>query len=158
MISKRIRNSSCPVCTVDALRTTVMAILLCTTMNGCREQSLPESRIPTFPVKGTLLIDGVPALGAMVKFYSAGRGGRTPTAIVKEDGSFAGSFYDNEDGVPAGEYKLLLVWMQTPPEGGMPQDRLRGQFLDPAKRVATVTVIAGENRLEPIRLTSNASK
>jgi hypothetical protein len=124
---------------------------------GCRQKPTSAVRIPTHPVHGRLLVDGAPAPGAMVKFHSKQQPGRTPTGIVREDGSFSVSFYDTEDGAPVGEYALFVVWMQTPPQGGLAQDRLGGRFLDPAKPVATVVVREGQNNLEPIELsTGNA--
>jgi hypothetical protein len=127
-----------------------LAALVCAA--GCRQKSPTSVRVPTYPVHGRLTIDGAPAPGAMVKFMSAEHVRRVPTAIVREDGSFSVSFYDNEDGAPAGEYKLLVAWMQTPPQGGLAQDRLGGRFLEPSKPVATVVVSAGQNNLEPIEL------
>jgi hypothetical protein len=129
------------------------AFLLIFCALGCQQQPDASSRLPTFPVFGTITIDGAAPVGAMVKFYSENPGQRMPTAIVREDGSFAASYYDSEDGAPAGEYRLLVVWMQTPPQGGLAQDRLRGQFLDPSHPIATVNVLEGENRLTPIELT-----
>jgi len=129
-----------------------LAIALTSSLCGCHDKTQSTTRIATFPVKGTLSIDGAPAAGAMVKFYSKKQGGRVPTAIVHEDGSFSASFYDNEDGSPAGQYDLLVVWMQPPPGGGLAQDRLRGQFLDPSKPVASITVIPGNNQIPPIEL------
>ena len=128
----------------------LLALLVCAV--GCRQKPTGATRIPTFPVQGRLLIDGAPAAGAMVKFYSQQQSGRIATAIVREDGTFSASFYDNEDGAPAGEYKLLVVWMQTPPQGGLAQDCLGGRFLDPSKPVATITAMEGENRLDTIEL------
>lgn len=119
---------------------------------GCRQKTTGTSRIPTFPVHGRLSINGAPAPGAMIKFISQRQGGRVPTAIVRADGSFSASYYDHEDGAPAGKFKLLVVWMQTPPQGGLAQDRLGGRFLDPSKPVATITVKEQENTLDPIEL------
>ena len=93
-------------------------------------------------------------MGAMIKFVTDKSGGRVPTAIVREDGSFSASFYDVEDGAPTGNYKLVVAWMQVPSGGGLAQDRLRGRYLNPDKPVRTITVGAREVSLEPIELTS----
>ena len=121
---------------------------------GCRRQPAPSGRVPTYPVHGRLLIDGQPAMGAMIKFVTDKSGGRVPTAIVREDGSFSASFYDVEDGAPTGNYKLVVAWMQVPSGGGLAQNRLRGPYLNPDKPVRTITVGAREVSLEPIELTS----
>ncbi|MEQ8667866.1 MAG: hypothetical protein RIC12_01755 [Pirellulales bacterium] len=88
----------------------------------------------------------------MVKFISDTNMGRVPTAIVRADGTFSASFYGNEDGAPGGKFRLFVIWMQTPPEGGLARDRLGGQFLKPENPVATITVTQGVNHLEPIAL------
>ncbi|MBL9166006.1 MAG: hypothetical protein JNL18_25010 [Planctomycetaceae bacterium] len=121
-------------------------------LGGCNEAPRPV-RLPTFPVTGTLYVNGEPAVGAMVKFHDPSRSGRTAAASVKDDGSFAASFYGVEDGVPAGEYRLLILWMAPPPGGGLPVDRLNGRFADPARPVRTVKIVQGETHLGPIDLT-----
>lgn len=123
---------------------------------GCQEAPKPK-RIPTYPVHGTLRIDGAPAVGASVKFYAADKGGRMPAAIVREDGAFSASFYATEDGAPAGEYRLLVLWMVPPPAGGLPVDRLQGRFTDPSRPVRIVTIVAGENHLPAIEISSATS-
>lgn len=128
----------------------LIAVVFCAV--GCQRKGQVRQKLPTYPVHGQLSIDGEPAAGAMVKFYSKQSEGRVPTAIVRPDGSFSASFYDREDGAPAGVYSLLVVWMETPPQGGMAHDKLRGQFLDPSKAVATVTIAQGVNNLEPITI------
>lgn len=120
---------------------------------GCSNEPQPE-RIPTYPVTGSLHIDGQPAAGTMIKFYDPQNRGRMPAATVRADGTFSASFYTSEDGAPTGEYQLLVLWMTPPPGGGLPVDRLQGRFADPARSVRTINVIAGENRLEPIDLDS----
>jgi hypothetical protein len=132
----------------------VLSVGLVGCLHGCGKDKGTTDRIATFPVHGKLLINGAPAPGAMVKFFADKQAGRVPTAIVREDGSFSASYYDAEDGAPAGEYKLLVVWMLPPPEGGMAQDALGGRFLDPARPVATITVHPTENRLSPLELSA----
>lgn len=136
-----------------------MLVLLVPITNaaGCRNKQVDEAKVPTYPVHGRLLVDGKPAVGAMIKFLPDKTGGRVPTALVREDGTFSASYYGSEDGAPAGEYKLLVAWMQVPPQGGLAQDRLQGRFLDASKPVRVITVAAAETNLEPIRLIAGAS-
>lgn len=140
--------------TAACARMIVLGGALYLSVVGCGDEPRAAARVVTYPVHGKLLIDGVPAMGAMVKLYSEQKPGRVPTALVRADGSFSASFYDNEDGAPAGQYKVLVVWMQPPPEGGMPQDRLQGQFLDPRKPVRSVEVLERDNQLGTIELTT----
>lgn len=128
-----------------------VSALLC--VGGCAEPG-QAARTQTYPVTGTLRVNGAPAAGAMVKFLVRDGAGRMPAAIVREDGSFAASSYASEDGAPAGEYHLLVLWMAPPPEGGLPVDRLQGRFADPNDPVRTITVSTGSNQLAPIELTT----
>ena len=132
---------------------TLISVLLSST--GCT--SPEDTKEPTYPARGQLFLDGAPAVGAMVKFYAPGRQGRLPTAIVREDGSFAASFYGIEDGVPQGEYALLVLWMVPPPEGGLPQDRLEGRFSNPAHPVRTVKLEPGGTNLGRIDLNTRSN-
>lgn len=127
----------------------IVAVALATL--GCQKKQ-PTNRTPTYPVTGALYVNDEPAAGAMVKFYSPQASGRMPTAVVREDGSFAASYYGTEDGAPAGAYQLLVLWMTPPPGGGLPVDRLGGRFADASRPVRQVTVTEGENQLEPINL------
>ncbi|MFO0912203.1 MAG: hypothetical protein U0795_04565 [Pirellulales bacterium] len=121
---------------------------------GCQPASSPKG-VPTYPVTGSLTINGQPAGGAWIKLYRADRPGRMPTAIVRDDGSFAFGFYGVDDGAPAGTYSVLVVWMMIPSEGGLAIDRLGLRFTDPNRPVAQVVVKPGENTLLPIRLKAN---
>ncbi len=118
---------------------------------GCQQEQT-TNRTPTYPVTGVLYVNDEPAAGAMVKLYAPQASGRMPTAVVRKDGSFAASYYSTEDGAPAGEYQLLVLWMSPPPGGGLPVDRLGGRFADASRPVRQVTVTEGENQLQPINL------
>ncbi|MFO0898798.1 MAG: hypothetical protein U0836_15345 [Pirellulales bacterium] len=88
-----------------------------------------------------------------MKLYSSqGNRDRMPSGIVGDDGSFSISYYGVGDGAPAGEYRVLLAWMQAPAQGGLAIDRLRGRYLDPSTAIAAITVKAGENHIPPISL------
>jgi len=122
---------------------------------GCSEVEEPTGPV-RFPVLGQLLIDGQPAAGATIKFIPADGKlqARSVTAQVRADGHFAASYLSNEDGIPAGTYDLVVYWLDVPPEGGLPVDRLQGRFCNPQQPVSTITVIEGENQLEAIELST----
>lgn len=128
----------------------ILCLFICAL--GCRKPQ-PE-QLPVFPVKGTLLIDGAPAKGAMIKFYKEGNRGRVATAIVRDDGSFSASYYGVDDGAPEGSYDLLVIWMKEPAGGGLAVDQLGGQFCDPKRPAAKITVTRVPNELNTIRLTT----
>jgi hypothetical protein len=129
----------------------------------CGPRDLAPKDPPLYPVRGRLTVGGVPAVGATIRFFpnqvnptkpgTKIRPARTPAATVGPDGHFSASYRTSEDGVPAGTYKLLVIWLEEPDKGGLPQDRLRGKYFDEAKPVAIVNVKPGPNALEPIDLT-----
>jgi hypothetical protein len=98
-------------------------------------------------VTGKLFYQNKPAVGAMLKLLPENAASRLPTAIVKEDGSFAMSYNSLEDGAPTGKYRLLIVWMRTPTEGGLPLDYFRGRYSDPKKAIKNINVKEGSNDL-----------
>lgn len=118
---------------------------------GCQQSTQPVTT-PTYPVTGSLTINGQPAAGASLKLYQPEMSGRMPTAIVRHDGSFSFSYLGAEDGAPAGKYSVLVMWMVTPRDGGLPVDRLGLRHINPNQPVAQVVVLPGSNHLPPIRL------
>src|SRR5262245_1990400 len=80
---------------------------------GCGSDAKPK----TFPVKGVLTHKGKqgeqPAAGALVVFHPVGiqvHEANRPMATVRSDGTFALSTFGREDGAPAGEYYVTVVW------------------------------------------------
>jgi hypothetical protein len=83
---------------------------------GCGK-SRPEikGKMPVFPVKGKAVMDGQPMAGATIIFHPTedfpkGSAQQRPRAVVGDDGTFQVSTYDNNDGAPAGEYKVTISW------------------------------------------------
>jgi hypothetical protein len=108
---------------------------------------------PVYPVRGELLVNGKPAVGAVVSFHPVGNvapDAVKPQATVEADGTFRPNSFDQRDGAPAGEYALTVYWPGG--KGPIGPDRFKGRYNDPARPVLKVTVKAGENVLEPIRL------
>lgn len=84
--------------------------------SGCGK-SRPEikGKLPLFPVKGKVIMDGQPLAGATILFYPtkqfpAGAAPQRPRATVEDDGRFQVSTYGNKDGAPAGAYKVTISW------------------------------------------------
>jgi hypothetical protein len=84
---------------------------------GCGAKSRPEpkGKLPLFPVTGKLLLDGQPMVGATIIFnpttaFPPGAPKQRPRAMVDADGTFHVSTYANNDGAPAGEYKVTVSW------------------------------------------------
>lgn len=115
-------------------------------------------RVPVYPAGGSLAHDGKPAVGAIVILHPADPASAPikPRGKVKADGTYRLTTYDTGDGAPAGAYAVTVYWPR-PPAPGQPDnddgpDRLGGRHLRPDQPVARVTVVAGDNALEPINL------
>lgn len=78
-----------------------------------------KNRVPVLPVKGKILLDGEPAVGAYVEFIqknpTAATKNISPTSSVDENGDFLLSTYAMGDGIPEGNYHVLVRW-STPDE------------------------------------------
>jgi hypothetical protein len=122
--------------------------------------------IDTYPVVGTVLIDSRPADGAMVVFVPTSTSEeaerKRPFGIANGEGRFSLTTLVEEDGAPAGEYKVLIQWpMPSKPDdqrvgrrGALGPDRLRGKYFNLEKSVLTATVKEESNELPPFELSS----
>jgi hypothetical protein len=125
---------------------------------GCDRQQRP--RLPVFPVSGQLRVDGRAAAGAEVYFQPrepiTGLM-TTPMAKVDADGNFAPGTYFEHDGLPAGQYDLLITWPYVRVEAGEElsgPDQLAGRFSSPQYPAAQWAVIDGPNVIPPLELRS----
>jgi hypothetical protein len=119
-----------------------------------------KKRVEVHPVQGKVLFRGKPAVGAVVVFQPSG--GRLPPDVpmapngtVKADGTFRLSTYEEGDGAPAGDYKVVLYWPGTAAEGEeatQNEDRLEGRYNDPQKPLLQFQVKAGPNEVPPIQI------
>jgi hypothetical protein len=128
---------------------------------GCSSSTSSEP-ILTHPVRGQVLVNGRTAAGAIVKFYATGGDAVNcvPHAVTGADGSFVLTTYKPDDGAPAGQYQVSVVWKVNPDGTPVPPeddespvaDRLKDRYSDPMRSKLTATVVAGENNLAPFRL------
>jgi hypothetical protein len=125
---------------------------------SCSDTKSTEKVKPVHPVTGQVFVGDRPAAGAFVQFIpvleAAQNQDPRPRATVQSDGSFKLSTYGAEDGAPAGDYVVTVVWPGgVLPDGREePEDKLMGRYATPARPAAKVTVREGPNTLEPIRL------
>lgn len=71
------------------------------------------SRLPVYPARGQLTIGGKPAAGVFVALHPTpdpGQDAMRPFATTREDGTFTLTTYEVEDGAPAGEYVVTLLY------------------------------------------------
>jgi hypothetical protein len=106
-----------------------------------------------YPVRGQVFFKDKPAEGAVVTLTpSAGSDTKTPRpqGAVEEDGSFSLNTFDLDDGAPEGDYAVTIRWAGKSGRPG--PDLLKGRYSDPKRPIQRVTIRAGDNNLEPIRL------
>lgn len=128
---------------------------------GCTSASSSEP-ISLNPVRGQILVNGKPAVGAIVNFYATGGNAVNvrPHAVAGADGSFVLSTYKPDDGAPQGDYQVSVIWKLNPDGTPVPpqddeslaSDRLNDRYSDPTKSGLTATVVAGENTLQTYNL------
>lgn len=134
---------------------TLLATVLLVGMAGCSK----DNRLPVFPVKGTVSVQGIKADNAQLMLHAVdpksveGLATR-PMAIAGADGTFAVTTYVTGDGAPAGEYIVTVEW-RNKAEGAFdagPPDKLRGRYANPMSSPLRVKVEKQPNELAPFEL------
>jgi len=134
------------------VRRFVPLLLLAVTV-GCHRP--PPPVVQVYPVEGKALVHGRPAKNAQVVFHpvnSTDPTPRYPVGVANPDGTFQLTTLSANDGAPAGEYVVTVLWMdETIPYDCCENpdltthDRLHGQYLDPATTTLRATVRPGPN-------------
>jgi hypothetical protein len=109
-------------------------------------------RRPTYPVAGKAFFDGVPMPGAVVTLQSVAGGkakGSRAVGVVAADGSFTLSTYRANDGAPAGDYEIGVVWRDPVPDGPprTGASRLPARYTTPVTSGLRVTIRPEPNTL-----------
>ena len=108
-------------------------------------------------VQGRVFFMDQSAAGAQVVFHPTGGAasqGALANGAVKPDGSFTLSTYPHGEGARAGEYEVLVTWFpENARELDNPQNKLPAKYSRHGDAQLKATVKAGENKLEPFRLT-----
>src|SRR5262245_41467474 len=107
-----------------ALAAFAAALIACT---SCTKH---DSRVPVYPVHGQVLVADKPAKNAFVVFHPAGTDGPEalrPYGHAAADGSFKLTTFEADDGAPAGEYQVSVVWLADV-GGEDPPDQLKGRY------------------------------
>lgn len=132
-------------------------LLMVMLLSACQQS---KNRPPTHPVKGSLLVNGKPANGALITFHPANGIGNgrviRSLATVKEDGSFVLTTFNSYDGAPPGEYVVTVYWpgpvSADSPAGEIGPDRLKGRFSTPDRPLTRVTIREGANELPTLKI------
>jgi hypothetical protein len=149
----RIRPRPRRACVVRALWPAGAAILLAAGCGGGRLQDGP----PAQPARGSLFINGQPAVAAQVTLHPADgknfdtRGSR-PTGRVGDDGAFRLSTYEVGDGAPEGDYVVTVYWPAAPNSDEPSPDRVGGRLLDPKLSKHRVRINPGDNDIPPLQI------
>jgi hypothetical protein len=126
---------------------------------GC---SKSDGRVKVYPVSGKVLVRGTPAAGARVVFYPVSDelkkpGMPIPYGITDSEGNLKLRSYDLGDGAPEGDYKVSIIWLDSPPEKAeenpiSAKDRLSGQYANPQTSKLTAKVPKGGGEIPPFEL------
>ena len=126
---------------------------------GCVAED--SDRLEVYPVTGEVFVKGQPAEGASVIFYSQspapeGKKMPVPAGVTDANGEFQLTSYETEDGAPAGDYRVAIIWNEPPPPdfSGVfePKDRLGGRYASPDTSKLTATVEEGPTEVPPFQL------
>jgi hypothetical protein len=126
---------------------------------GCAKRGWLE----TYPVRGTVLVDGKPAKDAMITFHPKAMTGDRPylpSAQTNENGEFSAGTFAAGDGAPTGEYEITIVWpvRRNPVSTLWEGDKLNGRYANKAKTTLRVTVEKQPLQLPPFELTADPKK
>lgn len=132
-------------------------LLACAMLAGCcSDMGWPKR----YPVTGQVLVDGKPAVRAVVTFHPAGPhpDGKTyaPSTFTDDDGRFRLTTFEAGDGAPPGDYTVTVVASYIFKDGqDIPvKDLLKGRYADPKSSQLKITVREEDNALAPFDLKS----
>lgn len=123
---------------------------------GCGGFSNPWETV--YQTHGQVQLAGKPVPGATLVLYptdSAVPASIRPTASTDAEGRFRLGTFSREDGAPAGEYRVAVVWHPLVNDRGGPvrgPNKLPVKYSQPDSTPLTARIEAGENRLPVIDL------
>lgn len=102
-----------------------MTLLFLSILVGCG-----ESRVPTYPVSGTVVFDdGSPVRTGTIEFSSQDHQ-LTATGTIRDDGSFVVGTYESDDGACAGRHRVIVMQLIIN-DGTVKHSKDHGQPVDP---------------------------
>ena len=125
-------------------------------LSGCG-----DGKLPLHPVAGSVLVDGKAAEGAMVIFCPV-EGASSPELLRERpfgntgpDGKFLVTTFLKDDGIPVGQYKVLVQWNAPGAaydERSGNRDRLRGKYMNLQNTPLTAEITEETLELPPFDL------
>lgn len=147
-------------CREIALARTVGVICLLVLIAGCG-----DGRVSVYPVTGTVLYHGEPAADADVTFYDTRPPEQTrdipiPQGRTDAQGQFKLTTFEENDGAPAGKYRVAVKIASITEQAVLEQLRSDGsgnqtgglKYLSPETSGLTATVTEQATILEPFTL------
>jgi hypothetical protein len=109
------------------------------------------------PTTGQVLVKGQPVPGMQVTFLHTANWGiekdfLQPRGVTDKDGRFVLTTYTQDDGAPAGEYKVTLVLPVAEVRGMQSGNRLPSIYEKAATTPLKTEVVKGKNELAPFDL------
>ena len=123
-----------------------------------------DGRLPVYPVKGRVLIDGNPQKDVIISFWPGkiekDLHAYCPSGRTDENGYFQLSTYNENDGAPAGDYTVTIEW----PVGfnaisnQWHGDHLQGKYNDQNASEIKLRIEPRPNELAPLQITRPPKK
>ena len=148
---------------IGALRR-AFAMALCLSVVALTSCKKKDGKLPVYPVKGQILIDGNPVKDVLIYFWPGkieeGLHAYCPNAQTDENGYFALSTYDRADGAPEGEYAVTIEWPvgYSIVSNQWHGDHLQGKYKDQTSSEIKIKIEPKPNDLPPIRITAPPKK
>ena len=122
------------------------------------EKGVVVKKVPTHPVEGQLLLDGMPFAGAMVTLHRYNENTKRYTSVCNgksdEKGRFQMTTYFRLDGAPVGDFIVTVTKAIGVDEEGEPvKNQLPEKYATPGRTPLKVIIGAGTNDLK-LELTS----
>jgi hypothetical protein len=129
--------------------------------SSCGRSKTPEiqGKLPVFPVKGTLILEGKPLANADLVFHPTTPLPKDASQILprgrtNEDGAFNLTTYYDNDGAPAGKYRVTVSYrgshqnLRTSDE----PELMPSAYRSPRESVLRAEVQEGDNDLPPLEI------
>lgn len=128
--------------------------------SSCGRSKVPEiqGKLPVFPVKGTLLLDGKPLANANLVFHAMtplpkDASQIKPRGRTNEEGVFALTTYSDNDGAPAGRYRVTVSYRGNHQNSRTNEEpELLGAYRNPRTSMLQAEVQEGDNDLAPLEI------
>jgi hypothetical protein len=129
--------------------------------SSCGKSKIPEiqGKLPVFPVKGKLLADGKPLVNANLVFHPTtplpkDASQFLPRGRTNEEGVFTLTTYYENDGAPAGKYRVSVSWRgnQSNLRNEEEAELMPAAYRNPRITSLRAEVQEGENDLPPLEV------